>query len=173
MSSDDIAVNPSSLFLGRPALGVCWALATITLIITIARLYTQARITHQLGLSDALLVLSTFHYGWGRHQITLSGYDQMMALKYNSIGQSCGVMGSTCGRLSTIVLMMNLFAINPKVRRLMWGIFAAQIITNGVTVICLYAQCTNVVLLWDKTGNVPGTCWNGDVQTVRRIKALP
>lgn len=61
--------------------------------------------------------------------------------------------------------MFTLFGINRKLRRGLWTIFAAQLITNGVVVVCLYAQCTNVVLLWDTSAS--GTYWNADVQTVR------
>ncbi|KAJ6017601.1 hypothetical protein N7451_000980 [Penicillium sp. IBT 35674x] len=162
--------------IGAPALGVCWALATIALIVTIARIYTQARITRKLGLSDAMLALSTcivltfaslitvqYHYGWGRHQHTLTTHQRIEALKYNSIGQTFGVLGSTFGRLSTIATMFTLFGINRKLRQGLWTLFAAQLITNGAVVVCLYAQCTNVVLLWDSS--VSGTCWNADVQT--------
>ncbi|KAJ5631250.1 uncharacterized protein N7484_011350 [Penicillium longicatenatum] len=162
--------------IGAPALGVCWGLSTIALIVTIARIYTQARITRQLGLSDAMLALSTcivltftslitvqYHYGWGRHQQTLTTHQRIEALKYNSIGQTFGVLGSTFGRLSTIATMFTLFGINQKLRRVIWTLFAAQLITNGVVVVCSYAQCTNVVLLWDTS--VSGSCWNADVQT--------
>ena len=106
-----------------------------------------------------------YHYGWGRHQQTLTTHQRIEALKYNSIGQTFGVLGSTLGRLSTIATMFTLFGINRKLRRGLWAIFAAQLITNGAVVVCLYAQCTNVVLLWDTSAS--GTCWNADVQTVR------
>ncbi|KAJ5777958.1 hypothetical protein N7520_001204 [Penicillium odoratum] len=128
--------------IGEPALGVCCGLSTIALVVTIARLYTQARITRQLGLSDAMLALST----------------RIEALKYDAIG------GSTFGRLPTIATMFTLFGINQKLRRGLWTLFAAQIVTNGITVVCLYAQCTNIVLLWDSNEG-SGTCWNADVQT--------
>ncbi|KAJ5935459.1 hypothetical protein N7466_005006 [Penicillium verhagenii] len=167
---------PDSGDIGAPALGVCWGLSTVALTVTIARLYTQSRITRQLGLSDALLAVSTcivltfasiitvqYHYGWGRHQSTLTTHQRIEALKYNAIGQSFGVLGSTFGRLSTIATMFTLFGINRKLRRGLWAISAAQIITNGAVVVCLYAQCTNVVLLWDSSAS--GTCWNADVQT--------
>ncbi|KAJ5892485.1 hypothetical protein N7504_009176 [Penicillium tannophilum] len=162
--------------IGAPALGVCWALAAIALIVTIARIYTQARITRKLGLSDAMLAFSTcivltfaslitvqYHYGWGQHQQMLTTHQRIEALKYNSIGQTFGVLGSTFGRLSTIATMFTLFGINRKLRRGLWTLFAAQLLTNGAVVVCLYAQCTNVVLLWDSS--VSGTCWNADVQT--------
>lgn len=109
-----------------------------------------------------------YHYGWGRHQQTLTIYQRIEALKYNSIGQTFGVLGSTFGRLSTIVTMFTLFGINRKLRRGLWTLFAAQLITNGAVVVCLYAQCTNVILLWDTS--VTGTCWNADVQTVSEAK---
>ncbi|KAJ5732639.1 hypothetical protein N7493_004120 [Penicillium malachiteum] len=163
--------------IGAPALGVCWALSAIALTVMIARLYSQARITRQLGLSDALLALSTciiitfaslitvqFHYGWGRHQTTLTAHQRIEALRYNAISQSFGVLGSTFGRLSTIATMFTLFGITKKLRRGLWALCAAQLITNGAVVICLYAQCTNVVLLWNTDG-VSGSCWNADVQT--------
>ncbi|KGO42976.1 hypothetical protein PEXP_027250 [Penicillium expansum] len=141
--------------IGGAALGVCWALSAIAMVITTALLYTQAQITRQLGLSDALLsIVLTFssiitvqyHYGWGQHQALLSQHDRIQALKYNAIGQTFGVLGSTFGRLSTITTLINLF------------------VTNVVIVVCLYAQCTNVVLLWDE-GAGSGSCWNPNVQT--------
>lgn len=108
-----------------------------------------------------------YHYGWGQHQQTLTTHQRIEALKYNSIGQTFGVLGSTFGRLSTIATMFTLFGINRKLRRGLWTLFAAQLITNGAVVVCLYAQCTNVVLLWDSS--VSGTCWNADVQTVSEV----
>ncbi|KAJ5209638.1 hypothetical protein N7449_004017 [Penicillium cf. viridicatum] len=115
--------------IGGAALGVCWALSAIAMVITTACLYTQAHITRQLGLSDALLVISTgivltfasiitvqYHYGWGRHQALLSQHDRIQALKYNAIGQTFGVLGSTFGCLSTITTLINLFGITQRLR---------------------------------------------------------
>ncbi|KAK4870813.1 hypothetical protein LT330_000050 [Penicillium expansum] len=159
--------------IGGAALGVCWALSAIAMVITTARLYTQAQITRQLGLSDALLsIVLTFssiitvqyHYGWGQHQALLSQHDRIQALKYNAIGQTFGVLGSTFGRLSTITTLINLFGITPRLRGGLWTLFTAQLVTNVVIVVCLYAQCTNVVLLWDE-GAGSGSCWNPNVQT--------
>lgn len=101
----------------------------------------------------------------------LTTHQRIEALKYNSIGQTFGVLGSTFGRLSTIATMFTLFGINRKLRRGLWTLFAAQLLTNGAVVVCLYAQCTNVVLLWDSS--VSGTCWNADVQTVSEANQWP
>ncbi|KAJ5659563.1 hypothetical protein N7507_006014 [Penicillium longicatenatum] len=146
--------------IGAPALGVCWGLSTIALMVTIARIYTQARITRQLGLSDAMLALSTcivlifaslitvqYHYGWGRHQQMLTTHQRIEALKYNSIGQTFGVLGSTFGRLLTIATMFTLFGINQKLRRVIWTLFAAQLITNGVVVMNRWTKLGVGILL--------------------------
>lgn len=73
-------------------------------------------------------------------------------------------MGSTLGRMSFIVLMIQLFGTTIWRQRLLWGLFAAQLIFNGIVVVCLYVQCKDVRSLWDFT--LPADCWNADVQTV-------
>jgi len=87
----------------------------------------------------------------------------MQALRFNAISQSFGVMGSTWGRLSFILLMLQLFGTNKPGRYALWILFAIQIIFNGIVVVCLYAQCTDIRSLWDFS--FPSTCWNADVQT--------
>ncbi|KAG0651521.1 hypothetical protein D0Z07_1950, partial [Hyphodiscus hymeniophilus] len=161
---------------GGSALAVIWILIGITIVVVCARLWTQARVTYQLGLSDALMAMSIatlismaslitvqYHYGWGRHFAYLSPRNGREALRYNAIGQAFGIMGSTWGRLSFIVLMIKLFGTNQARRTALWCLFAVQIVFNGIIVICLYAQCTDIRSLWDF--DIPDTCWNADIQT--------
>ncbi|KAJ8060446.1 hypothetical protein OCU04_010772 [Sclerotinia nivalis] len=108
--------------IGAKALAVIWTLNAVSIIIVIARCMTQKFISRQLGLSDVLVVVSMgvissmaafitvqYHYGWGRHYTYLDPLDRMEAMKYNAIEQSFGVMGSTFGRMSIIILMLQLF----------------------------------------------------------------
>lgn len=173
--SDASAVGPD-VNIGGSALAVIWTLITLATIVVGARLWTQARITYQLGLSDAFMALSLatiigmgslitvqYHYGWGRHYVYIDPHDRMQALRFNAIGQSFGVMGSTWGRLSFILLMLQLFGTSKWRRRALWSLFASQLIFNGIVVVCLYVQCKNIRSLWDFS--FPSTCWNADVQT--------
>ncbi|KAJ5383890.1 hypothetical protein N7517_001801 [Penicillium concentricum] len=163
--------------IGGAALGVSWALSAIAVVVATARIYTQARITHQLGLSDALLVISTgiiltfastitvqYRYGWGQHQAVLSQHDLIQALKYNTIGQTFGILGSTFGLLSTITTFINVFGITKRLRGGLWTLFTTQFVLNTVVAFHIYLQCTNVVLLWDKEAG-SGSCRNPIVQS--------
>ena len=80
-------------------------------------------------------------------------------------------MGSTWGRLSFILLMLQLFGTNKWSRRALWSLFAIQFIFNGIVVCCLYVQCKDIRSLWDFS--IPSTCWNADVQTVSVQSSWP
>jgi hypothetical protein len=75
-----------------------------------------------------------------------------------------GVMGSTFGRLSFIILMLQLFGITKWRRVALWTLFYAQLIPNCVVVITLYIQCDDVRALWDFS--IKSSCWPEDLQTV-------
>ncbi|KAB8297769.1 hypothetical protein EYC80_001570 [Monilinia laxa] len=162
--------------IGGRALAVIWSLNAISISIVIARCMTQRFISRQLGLSDALVIVSMcvvtsmaclitvqYHYGWGRHFIYLDPFNRTEALKYNTIGQSFGVMGSTFGRMSFIVLMLQLFGTSKLKRTALWALFWAQFILNVIVVITLYVQCQDIRALWDQS--VITTCWPGSYQT--------
>ncbi|KUJ12417.1 uncharacterized protein LY89DRAFT_207237 [Mollisia scopiformis] len=161
---------------GGSALGVIWTLDAIAILIVGARCYTQKFVTRQFGLSEILVVISVcvitgmaslisvqYHYGWGRHYEDIPTAEATQALKYNAIGQSFGVMGSTFGRLSFIILMLKLFGTTKARRWSLWGLFWAQLISNGVVVVTLYVQCDDIRALWDFT--IQTHCWPEDVQT--------
>ncbi|KAI9649895.1 hypothetical protein NHQ30_002479 [Ciborinia camelliae] len=168
---------------GGKALAVIWTLNAISITIVIARCMTQRFITRQLGLSDALVVVSMcvissmaslitvqYHYGWGRHYIYLDPFDRIEALKYNAIGQSFGVMGSTFGRMSFIILMLQLFGTSRFKRIALWTLFWVQFIPNCIVVVTLYVQCSDVRALWDTS--VVASCWPESYQTMNRRTKL-
>jgi hypothetical protein len=80
-----------------------WCLYGIALVVVLLRLYTQARVTHSLGLGDAMMACSLLcgtgilitltiqhHYGLGRHFFYLDPHQKVQALKYNFAGQPLG-----------------------------------------------------------------------------------
>ncbi|PQE20584.1 integral membrane protein [Rutstroemia sp. NJR-2017a BBW] len=100
MSSESLGPD---INIGGRALGAIWSLNALAIIIVIARCLTQRLVSRQLGLSDALVVVSMctissmaalitvqYHYGWGRHYAYLDVEDRVEAMKYNAIGQSFG-----------------------------------------------------------------------------------
>lgn len=95
--------------------------------------------------------------------VRLPFFEQALNL-LNGLTTFLGVMGSTWGRLSFILLMLQLFGTNKWRRVALWSLFAVQIVFNSIVVVCLYAQCTDIRSLWNFT--IPDTCWNADVQTV-------
>jgi hypothetical protein len=50
--------GPLIPFTGGSALAVIWMLVSLASIVVFARIWTQARVTYQLGLSDALMAIS-------------------------------------------------------------------------------------------------------------------
>lgn len=113
----------------------------------------------------ASLISVQYHYGWGRHYQDIPPADAMQALNFNSITQSFGVMGSTFGRMSFIILMLKLFGTTRARRWSLWALFWSQLITNGVVVVTLYVQCDDVRALWDFS--IKTHCWPENFQTVR------
>ncbi|PQE20580.1 integral membrane protein [Rutstroemia sp. NJR-2017a BBW] len=79
-------------------------------------------------------------------------------------------MGSTFGRLSFIILMLQLFGITKWRRVALWTLFYAQLIPNSIVVITLYIQCKDVRALWDFS--IKSSCWPEDLQTVRVIMKI-
>jgi hypothetical protein len=112
----------------------------------------------------ASLVTVQYHYGWGRHQADLGGYELTKALEFNVITQSFGIIGPTLGRMSFIVLVFKLFGINKFLRWGLWALFAAQCSSNLIVATLIFVQCSNVQALWDFS--VHASCWNPSIQTV-------
>ncbi|ATZ55790.1 hypothetical protein BCIN_12g03500 [Botrytis cinerea B05.10] len=161
---------------GGKGLAVIWALNAVSITIVIARCMTQRFIIRQLGLSDALVVVSMctissmaalitvqYHYGWGRHYAYLDPFDRIEAMKYNAIGQSFGVMGSTFGRMSFIILMIQLFGTSKLKHAALWTLFWVQFIPNCIVVVTLYVQCSDIRSLWDTS--IISSCWPESYQT--------
>ncbi|KAF7903449.1 uncharacterized protein EAF01_006498 [Botrytis porri] len=169
------AVGPDINIDGKgPA--VILALNAVSITIVIARCMTQRFIIRQLGLSDALVVVSMctissmaaliavqYHYGWGRHYAYLDPFHRIEAMKYSAIGQSSGVMGSTFGLMSFIILMLQLFGTSKLKHAALWTLFWVEFIPNCIVVITLYVQCNDIQALWD-TSNV-SSCWPESYQT--------
>ena len=166
---------------GPTGLAVIWAMVSLALIVVTARVFVQARLTKQFGLSDGLMICSVailsgfaalisvqYHYGWGRHQACIKNPEEVeMQLKFNITGQSFGIMGSTFGRLSFIVFMLHLFDTKTWPRWTLRVFFVMQIITNVGTAVACYAQCSDPRALYDSS--LPESlCWPADVQTVRK-----
>lgn len=171
---------------GGTGLTIIWIMVFCAIVVVAARLYTQARITKQFGLSDYLMLCSIivitgfaslisvqYHYGWGRHQACITDIQKLETqIKFNVTGQSFGIMGSTFGRLSFIVFMSMLFGSKTWVRWTLWTIFVAQIVTNVGAVVGIYAQCKDPRAMYDFS--LPETtCWPSYVQTVSSSTSLP
>ncbi|KAF3761987.1 hypothetical protein M406DRAFT_231046, partial [Cryphonectria parasitica EP155] len=151
---------------------VIWVMVTLAIVTVATRSYTQLRITKQFGLSDWLMLVSViiittfaalisvqYHYGWGRHQACITDLQKLETqIKFNIVGQSFGIMGSTFGRMSFIVFMLVLFGSQRWVRWTLWVMFVAQIITNLGTVIAIYAQCNDPRALYIFTLS-DAQCW--------------
>ncbi|KAK7736512.1 hypothetical protein SLS53_006942 [Cytospora paraplurivora] len=164
---------------GRTGLAVIWVMVTLALIVVTARVYAQARLTKQFGLSDYLMICSVaivigfaslisvqYHYGWGMHQACIKDPKVVETqLKFNVTGQSFGIMASTFGRLSFIVFMLHLFEAKTWPRWSLRVFFVLQVITNVGTVIACYAQCTDPRALYD-TSLPASLCWPADIQTM-------
>lgn len=113
----------------------------------------------------ASLISVQRHYGWGRHQTCITDIEELETqLKFNIIGQSFGILGSTFGRLSFIVFMVHLFGSKPWIRRALWTVFALQVITNATVVITCYAQCSDPRALYDFS-YPESLCWPAEIQT--------
>ncbi|KAH8657677.1 hypothetical protein BX600DRAFT_438868 [Xylariales sp. PMI_506] len=162
--------------IGGTALGAIWFMASVAMLIVGIRVYTQARITRQVGWSDYLAIMSVviviifaslisamYHHGWGRHQVFIDDDTLQHFLRYLWAAQPFGIMGSTFGRLSFIILMLRLFGTQAKMRILLWTFFGLQLVTNLGTVVMLYAQCKDPRALYDFS--VPSQCLPAYVQT--------
>ncbi|PSR99134.1 hypothetical protein BD289DRAFT_353644, partial [Coniella lustricola] len=163
---------------GGTGMAVIWVMTILAMTVVGMRLYSQARITKLLGLSDWLMLASIltiiafaslisvqYHYGWGRHQACITDVVRLETqIKYNFAGQSFGIMGSTFGRLSFIVFMDSLFGSRYWVRFTLWAMFGAQLVTNLVTVAMIYAQCKDPRALYIFTMS-QAQCWPAYVQT--------
>lgn len=164
---------------GGTGLSIIWVMVFCAGVVVATRLYTQARITKQFGFSDYLMLCSIvvitgfaslisvqYHYGWGRHQSCITNIQKLeMQIKFNVTGQSFGIMGSTFGRLSSIVFMLALFGSKRWVWWALWAMFVAQIVSNVGTVVVIYAQCKDPRALYDFS--LPESlCWPSYVQTV-------
>ncbi|KAN0105931.1 hypothetical protein V8E51_008807 [Hyaloscypha variabilis] len=161
-----------------PILVSCWVLASIAAIVVAARVYTQARILHQFGWGDAIMILAMLFcfihiglnqaahlYGFGRHFFYLDPRQRVMALKLQFSSQPMSILPATLGRVSLIMLMLHLFFGSIHYRRWVLRFLLAQtLLVNLVTCITIFTQCKRVETLWDPVG-VPSPCWDHDVQT--------
>ncbi|KAH6668336.1 hypothetical protein B0J14DRAFT_641906 [Halenospora varia] len=124
-----------------PVLATCWVLYGIAGSIVAARVYAQARILHQYGWGDAIMILAML------------------------INQPMGIMPATLGRVSLIMLMLHLFGGSIDSCRWILRLLLAQtLLVNIATCITIFTQCERVETLWDPVG-VPSICWDRNVQT--------
>ncbi|KAH6668471.1 hypothetical protein B0J14DRAFT_488417 [Halenospora varia] len=168
--------------MAMPVLATCWVLSSIAGSVVAARVYAQARILHQFGWGDAIMILAmvcgslfcfthaglnqTAHiYGFGRHFFYLHSQQRLMAMKVQLINQPMGIMPATLGRVSLIMLMLHLFGGSIGSRRWILRLLLAQtLLVNIATCITIFTQCQRVETLWDPVG-VPSICWDHNVQT--------
>ncbi|KAI0174103.1 hypothetical protein BJ166DRAFT_137557 [Pestalotiopsis sp. NC0098] len=159
---------------GSQAHKVCWFLVSLTSGIIALRFY--ARLTAKpgnwfgaLGLDDALVGLSwvvllvtqifiqiAAGYGNGQHYDTLSRYDQVEAMRWNTMIDAVIIWAFSLPKLAIVALLRRILNYGLHTSVLLWGLaFVGQALIFSMSVF-LFIQCSPTAKNWDKT--VDGIC---------------
>ncbi|KAF7520624.1 hypothetical protein G7054_g12708 [Neopestalotiopsis clavispora] len=159
---------------GTQASKVCWFLVSLTSGVIALRFY--ARFTAKpnnwfgaLGLDDALVGLSwvvllisqifiqiAAGYGNGRHYDDLSRYDQVEAMKWNTLIDAVIIWAFSLPKLAIVALLRRILNFGLHTSVLLWGLaFVGQALIFSMSVF-LFIQCSPTEKNWDKT--VDGIC---------------
>lgn len=83
----------------------------------------------------------------------------MYAVKYEFLAAAWAVVAPALGRVSFAVFLLVFLTLLTTVRRIfIWALIALQVVANALAVVAMYAQCSPVERVWDRT--VPGSCWS-------------
>lgn len=152
-----------------PALLVLLCLFIFISIITTAIRLAVRRVRHQLGKDDLLIsvtavlaivqsivIVLQVCAGFGRHQDSLSEDQVRRVIK---ITWSAEVIFFFVLPLPKISIAFFIFRIKSRgwLRWCLYGLMAGLVLTHGLCIIILLAQCHPLHAYWDRTA---GTCWN-------------
>ncbi|KAF8849911.1 hypothetical protein BDZ45DRAFT_603606 [Acephala macrosclerotiorum] len=157
--------------IGPQMLATGWTLYGLAGVIVGMRIFTQVKISRQFGLGDIMMLAAlmfgflhmifitlSHHFGWGRHFFYLDDYQKVTSMEMEFIAEPFGILCSTFGRVSFIILMFRLFGTTKYRRWFLHFLIAQSLIVNLFTCITIFVQCGDVRSLWDPVG-VPSKCW--------------
>ncbi|KAF4633296.1 hypothetical protein G7Y89_g4834 [Cudoniella acicularis] len=148
---------------GPMIIGLTWAFTGLAVITVALRLYVRKTITRISGLDDWIMLVAvilqvlnqslvtiSFHYGLGKHDMSLEQPDQMVAvLKWNWIASLPGMLVSILARISIAILLVRLFGIH------LWFKWFMIIFTTVQSVVCTLI----IPFTWVQDSPVQGL-WN-------------
>ncbi|KAI1826017.1 hypothetical protein F4861DRAFT_537378 [Xylaria intraflava] len=139
-----------------PLIIVSWVLASLVIIITIARVIGRALITKQTGWDDFFMVLGSLSavvcsalvtvgvsHGLGRHEAEIKDpADRSDAIKYSILALVFHLISSTTSKISILIFLARLIGISAKRWQVLsvWGLGAALTglnLASAVVTVCL------------------------------------
>ncbi|KAB8234524.1 uncharacterized protein BDW43DRAFT_299575 [Aspergillus alliaceus] len=136
-----------------------WALGAIAIVIMGLRVFAKGRL-HHFGPDDLVMftalvfalaasiffTIAVLDYGFGAG---LPESDDVNALKFYTLMEVCGVVGTCLGRVAFILYLLPILSTRKLFRNSLWALLALQIVANSVMVILILAQCRDIRGVWD------------------------
>ncbi|RWA09267.1 hypothetical protein EKO27_g5828 [Xylaria grammica] len=151
---------------------VSWALGSIVIVITVARILGRTLVTKQTGWDDFFMILGSLSaivcsslvtvgvtYGIGRHRDDIKNpSDLSEAIKYTIVSPAFSIVSSTSSKISILIFLVRLMGVTAKRWHLifLWGLCAVLIILNVIAIVVIVRFCDPPHKQWQPW--VPGTC---------------
>ncbi|KAI6363091.1 hypothetical protein MCOR25_006034 [Pyricularia grisea] len=138
-----------------------------------ARCYVRCFMIRSFGWDDALMlfalivsvgsqgvVISEVHHGAGRHNGDIPAEDFEIGMMLNYITQITYLVAICFVKLSLGASLLRI-ATTKFYRWLIQGLFGFTAIYTAISVITIFAQCSDIRMNWDST--IPRQCWGQDI----------
>ncbi|KAF6803771.1 integral membrane family protein [Colletotrichum sojae] len=165
----DLVSNPAQNE-GPKILAATLTVTTAALIVVLARLYVRIGIIHSFGTDDAVttfamatsiagvaFVVSSVHYGGGRHAGDIDPRDFVIGMKLNFVSQELYLAGICLVKLSVGFSLLRV-ATKKTHKRVIASIMAFMAAYTIACCITLVVQCDDIRVLWDSS--VVSGCWS-------------
>ncbi|ORY59185.1 uncharacterized protein BCR38DRAFT_498924 [Pseudomassariella vexata] len=103
------------------------------------------------SLASSAIMLASCHYGYGKHIVTLTGYERAEALK---LFWACQITYKACINLTKISILLLYLRIFAAIRWFRWICIFMAIATAiycVASIVATIVQCTPIAYAWDKT----------------------
>ncbi|KAF6808452.1 integral membrane family protein [Colletotrichum plurivorum] len=168
----DLVSNPAQNE-GPKILAATLTVTAAALIVVLARLYVRIGIIHSFGTDDAVttfamatsiagvaFVVSSVHYGAGRHAGDIDPHDFVIGMKLNFVSQELYLAGICLVKLSVGFSLLRVATkkIHKRVIASIMAFMAAYTIALSALTQTLVVQCDDIRVLWDPS--VVSGCWS-------------
>lgn len=106
------------------------------------------------------------NYGGCRHAASLTAQQLINTARLNWVSQPFCISGLTTCKISVACLILRLQSPTRWRTLFLFGLCGFMVLTNIITVIVMFTQCTPITLLWDPSSAPNGHCISPNVLAI-------